>query len=664
MLNNKFLTSVCLLVNPNLSTSMECGRNPRHNEVDDITEEFPVKDHRIAVWSSLTDLFLGQLLVDLNPKNDVVIMMTGKTLVSHHDVEEDEDSVIDFLVFVSQRESDPSGAAPRSASQASYTTNAANKIAASFIYKQQRPSIHAVRGTLSKQPGILHQRSKMLSYSLTTKTASALLLLSSAPLFAEATVVSSTENLAASDGTAALHDHHPELGANLEPHPDPNEEHHEGMIYIGRHHHESSERVGFDQDNGWRFIFGTSLHENTTHVESIPEHDLHHDAEYDAHGNVVRYHHPDFHHPEKTREQVLHERRHGNVASDGKPKPYGHVEIHALDGGVTPPKVAHIDPIFLDEKPVTNKEFAKFVKSTYYETEAEKYGWSFVLRTFLPDPSILDDSEVDPEAEHWVAVQGAYWRQPEGPGSSYKYREHHPVVHVSHEDAIEYCKWRGKRLPGEREYEAAARASNFGPTNRTVYGWGNDGTDWSTASQHANLWGAKEFPYENDAADGWRGTSPVKHYPPNAWGFYDMTGNVWEWMRGGKHKARIVRGGSYIDSLESTRTDHQHVATLGARATLHGTTTTGNVGFRCAKAPKRRTEHHYVWHDLDAHGPLAVEDQFGKRDQIRQRGWEDQFVVYDDEDYKDEDEEDFEEDSPRRVKRKVVRQRERYSDEL
>lgn len=121
-----------------------------------------------------------------------------------------------------------------------------------------------------------------------------------------------------------------------------------------------------------------------------------------------------------------------------------------------------------------------------------------------------------------------------------------------------------------------------------------------------------------------------------------MTGNVWEWQRGGKHKARIVRGGSFVDSLKG---DTNHAATLGARSTLHGTTTTSNVGFRCAKAPKRRTEYHYVSHDELVHGPLAIEDQFGKRDMIPQRGWEDQFVVVEDYDYNEENDDDDDDNS-------------------
>ena len=434
------------------------------------------------------------------------------------------------------------------------------------------------------------------------------------------------------------------MGSALDPHPDPNEENYEGMIYIGRHELDGT-RMGFDKNNGIKYIFGTSF--DSTHKD-IEEKDLH-----------LPHHGPDIDHdlPFKTREQILEERRRGKIDLSGGPKPFGHVDTHELDGGVMPPKVVHVEPFFLDEAPVTNKQFGKFVRSIYYKTEAEQFGWSFVLSSFIRDIGTLHEHDADPEAEHWVAVDGAYWREPEGPGSTYKYREKHPVVHVSHRDAAEYCKWVGKRLPGEREWEAAARAGHFGPSNRTLFTWGDE-SDVEVAKNHVNIWGKGSFPWENLAEDGWRGTSPVKQFPANAYGFYDMTGNVWEWMRGGKHKDRIVRGGSYVDSLDGT---FNHAATLGARSTLHGTTSTGNVGFRCAKAPKRRTEYHYKYHDEESHGALAIEDEFGEQHMVPQKGWEDKYVVHEDE---PDDDDEFMEDRPKRKKKKVIKQRTQRSNEL
>jgi formylglycine-generating enzyme required for sulfatase activity len=421
-------------------------------------------------------------------------------------------------------------------------------------------------------------------------------------LLIRTTANSTTQNDEASAGWSII-----AAAANNNEHPNPNEENYPGMIYVGRSDDDGT-RTGFHVDNGIKYIYGTGFDE--THRD-IEETDLHHehfgpDSEHDiadrAHG--------------KTHEQIMHEKRAANLDLSKGPKPFGWFEEHPLDGGMVPPKVVRVDPFFIDEAPVTNKEFGKFVRATYYETEAEKFGWSFVLSSFLPNADHLHEAEVDPQAEDWVAVDGAYWRAPEGPGTSYKYRENHPVVHVSHRDAAEYCTWVGKRLPGEREWEAAARGGHFGPKNRTLYVWGDEQTT-DASKEYANLWGDGDFPWGNKAEDGWRATSPVKTFKPNAFEIYDMTGNVWEWQRGGKHKKRIVRGGSYVDSLDGS---FNHAATLGARATLHGTTTTGNVGFRCVKAPKRKEEYHWVYEN-DAGGgdnvELVIEDGNGNRKQRR-----------------------------------------------
>ena len=161
-----------------------------------------------------------------------------------------------------------------------------------------------------------------------------------------------------------------EWGTNLEDHPDPNDENYDGMIYVGKHDEITGRRVSFDQDNGIRYIFGTSFDDNNGIHKNIAEKDLLHHPLRPVHDI-----------PEHEREEVLKQRRHpGTVNTNGdetttttttgrSPKAFGAVEEHPLDGGVVPPKVVHVDPYFLDATLVTNKEFGKFVRATYYETE-------------------------------------------------------------------------------------------------------------------------------------------------------------------------------------------------------------------------------------------------------------------------------------------------------
>jgi formylglycine-generating enzyme required for sulfatase activity len=124
-------------------------------------------------------------------------------------------------------------------------------------------------------------------------------------------------------------------------------------------------------------------------------------------------------------------------------------------------------------------------------------------------------------SQWWRWTTGANWKQPEGKGSSINEKDNHPVVHLSFEDAMAYCNWAGRRLPTEAEWEFAAR----GGKRDKIYFWG-DLTD--KLSSYVNSWEG-EFPVDNTQADGFEKSAPVKTYPPNGYGLYEISGNVWEW---------------------------------------------------------------------------------------------------------------------------------------
>ena len=205
-----------------------------------------------------------------------------------------------------------------------------------------------------------------------------------------------------------------------------------------------------------------------------------------------------------------------------------------------PSHTVQVAGFFMDETEVTNAQFRSFVDATGYVTTAEKPpDWEELRKQLPPDtPKPTPDKLVSgslvfrptagpvPFAEFdrwWHWTPGACWKHPEGPGSDLTGRENHPVVHVTWDDANAYARWAGKRLPTEAEWEYAARGGLAG--KRFVWG---DEHPTDTDGGKANIWQG-DFPHRNTKADGWERTAPVKSYPPNGYGMYDMAGNVWEW---------------------------------------------------------------------------------------------------------------------------------------
>jgi formylglycine-generating enzyme len=196
-----------------------------------------------------------------------------------------------------------------------------------------------------------------------------------------------------------------------------------------------------------------------------------------------------------------------------------------------PVRRAEVDGFWIDEHPVTVAEFRGFVKATGYRTVAERWpdpaqypdADPALLRpgslVFVPTTGPVDLRDV---SQWWRYTPGANWRHPSGPRSGLNGRDRHPVTHVAAEDADAYAVWAGKELPTEAEWEFAARGGLEG----AVFTWGDELTPGGRVM--ANTWQG-EFPWENLKPLYKRGTSPVKSFPPNDYGLYDMAGNVWEW---------------------------------------------------------------------------------------------------------------------------------------
>jgi formylglycine-generating enzyme required for sulfatase activity len=279
-----------------------------------------------------------------------------------------------------------------------------------------------------------------------------------------------------------------------------------------------------------------------------------------------------------------------------------------------PAHKVRVDGFWIDATEVTNAQWKKFVAATDYKTIAERtptaeqypnappenlVAGSLVFRPplDLTEQECADCVAGNKFQRWWKYVHGANWRHPEGPGSE-PLGDDYPVVHIAFDDALAFCKWANKRLPTEAEWEFAAR----GGLHRKPYYWGDEkrpGGKWM-----ANTWQGR-FPARDTGDDGFAGLAPVKSFPPNPWGLYDMSGNVWEWCAdwyradyyrisdydnpkgpaysidpcGHNEPKRVLRGGSYLCA-------DTYCVRYMAGARNHGAPDTGqsHTGFRCVRS--------------------------------------------------------------------------------
>ncbi|MDX2093069.1 MAG: formylglycine-generating enzyme family protein [Kofleriaceae bacterium] len=230
-----------------------------------------------------------------------------------------------------------------------------------------------------------------------------------------------------------------------------------------------------------------------------------------------------------------------------------------------PPRKVFVSPFRLQAHEVTNSQFAEFVESTGYVTEAERKGGSARF-TKSDTPEVF--------LSWWSIDSGATWRTPAGAGSTLEGRALHPVVHVTLNDARAYADWAGGRIPTEVEWEYAASLGLFDPLKPESGAHRPDGT------LRANIW-TGAFPIVNSRLDGHEGTAPVGCFEPGRTGAYDMIGNVWEWTAT-PHAPAIprftIKGGSYLCSE-----DHCRRYRVSAREGLEADFSTAHVGFRLVR---------------------------------------------------------------------------------
>lgn len=244
------------------------------------------------------------------------------------------------------------------------------------------------------------------------------------------------------------------------------------------------------------------------------------------------------------------------------------------DDGESPVRSVEVAPFAMAACAVSNDDFGAFVADTGYRTDAEQHGWSFVFAGLLPDD--FPDTRGVAAAPWWRQVHGASWRHPEGPASTLDGRWDHPAVHLSRTDAEAWCDWAGLRLPTEAEWEYAARAGTA-----TVWPWGDE---LAPGGQHRANTFQGVFPAVDTAEDGWAGTAPVDAFEPNAFGLWNVVGNVWEWTADPfvspadpSGERSVIKGGSYLCHESYCRRYRP-----GARSGSTPDSSTGNLGFRPA----------------------------------------------------------------------------------